>query len=274
MKKNKILKLVVLFVIFELTVIVLLKGYEIIRDLAVESVLTDEGGIPDREKEEEDTEAEENSKTPIIDQLKPYQPKFEFVNVDVSYFDDALFIGDSRTVALRAFGSFPNAHYFARTGIGINSLFEYPATDEATNVSLKYRLSERQYGKIYIMIGVNDLSYGTLTSFADSYFSAIDTIREYQPNAIIYVQSIVGITEKEERYSPNRFNNQTVLNRNAILKARCNDESIVYLDLFSVYADESGYLNPEYSADGLHIKPDYTYIWEDFLKSHAIKINE
>lgn len=277
MKRKKLFKILLFFIILELLVIVGIKGYGIIRDIVIKAALSEKSetfSSVQEEKEEEENKKEPSKSKKSKKKYKPYKPKTEFMSVDTSYFDDALFIGDSRTVALRAYGTLTNSHFFAKTGISVNALFDYPATDELTGLSLRHILSERSYKKIYIMIGVNDLSSGTLTGFTDGYFETVDKIREYQPNAVIYIQSIIGITAGKEYTSAGHFDNQTVINRNALLKSKCDGESLVYLDLFSAFSDEAGYLKSEYSADGLHIKPDYTYIWEDYLKSHAIKINE
>ena len=48
--------------------------------------------------------------------------------VDASYFDDALFIGDSRTVGLKEYGTLNNATFFANTGLSI-----YDATSDPLN---------------------------------------------------------------------------------------------------------------------------------------------
>ena len=43
----------------------------------------------------------------------PEPTPLQFTTVDASYFDDALFIGDSRTVGIAEYGSLKNATYFA-----------------------------------------------------------------------------------------------------------------------------------------------------------------
>ena len=46
-----------------------------------------------------------------------------FITSDSSYFDDALFIGDSRTVGLCEYGTLKNADYFASTGMSVYKLW-------------------------------------------------------------------------------------------------------------------------------------------------------
>lgn len=202
------------------------------------------------------------SSLPETDNLAP---------VDSSYFDDALFIGDSRTVGLRAFGTFYNSSFFAKTGISVNSFFTYPALDEETSLTLTQTLFQRQYGKIYIMIGVNDVCAVSLEDFSEQFFAAVSRIQELQPNAIIYVQSILGVTKNRELSEPKYFNNSYVLERNALLKSKCDGEKLIYLDVFSVFADSEGYLSSDLSSDGLHLKGTEYGAWCEYLLTHAKK---
>lgn len=280
MKRKKFLTLFFILISIELVIIIGLKGYGVIHDILSMTDSNQPGSSkisskknPSQDKNKEGTVSEISSSEDIEETPESSSSikNHKFITVDDTYFDDdCLFIGDSRTVALRAFGSFPNSFFFAKTGINVNGLFEYPANDELTGQTLRFILNQRKYNKIYIMIGVNDLSYGTLNSFSDSYFAVIDKIREYQPDALIYVQSIIGITKWKENGSPRDFNNQTVINRNAILQSKCDGENVIYLDLFSAYMDKEGYLDKQYSSDGLHITPSSLYIWEEYLKTHAI----
>lgn len=270
MKRKRLFRFLIISFFLEVALIIALKSYSIIKQ-ASQPKFKRNPIIADHPSDEEasDSSEEENQEEAPVEVIKSPEPAF--ITVDSSYFEDALFIGDSRTVGLHYFGTFRSTFY-AKTGIGVNALFEYPTSDEISQATLTHVLAKRQYPKIYIMIGVNDLAFGTLNDFSDHFFSAIDKIREFQPNAVIYIQSILGITKQKEINSPTDFNNQTVINRNAILRSKCDGKKLVYLDLFPSFTDQSGYLNPSYSSDGLHISPDYYYIWEDYLKTHALKI--
>lgn len=193
--------------------------------------------------------------------------------VDISYFDDALFLGDSRTVGLRAFGSFTDSSYFAKTGISVNSFFMYPALDEETGLTLTQTLSRREYKKIYIMIGVNDAAMVPLEDFEAQFFDAVKQIQELQPTAIIYIQSILGVTKNKELNDPKHYSNERVLQRNALLKSKCDGKKLVYLDVFSVFTDAEGYLNSLNSSDGLHLNAEDYKLWCNYLLEHGLPVN-
>lgn len=278
MKRKKLYKLLFILIFLELAAIIGIKGYAIIRDTITDSAMENASKSGKKNKKNKNTDSTKDSdlntsssENNSSNENLSDEPSYDFTTVEDSYFDDALFIGDSRTVGLRTFGHFPNSYFFAKTGISVNSLFEHPAADEATGLSLSSTLVQRKYSKVYLMIGVNDLAYGTLTEFSDSYFNAVEKIKVFQPDALIYVQSIVGITQAKELSSPRGFNNQTVINRNAMLKSKCDEKNVFYLDLFSAFKNDLGYLDSKYSSDGLHINPDSLSLWEDYLKTHAIQ---
>lgn len=102
----------------------------------------------------------------------PEAPKNDFTQVDLSYFDDALFIGDSRTVGLRDYsvGNLKNATFFCREGMSapraVRDEFDCTSGVDASGKKTTYGkytlaelLTEKKFGKIYVMVGINELGY-------------------------------------------------------------------------------------------------------------------
>lgn len=48
------------------------------------------------------------------------------------------------------------------------------------------------------MLGINEIGTGTADTFAEQYGKVINTIREKQPDAIIFIQSIMHVTKKKK----------------------------------------------------------------------------
>ena len=272
-KKIKIILIALLItVLLELIALVGFKAYQIINA----SLNQETNEIAKKEKtekkEDNNKESTASSTSSTIATSSSISSESELGPVDPSYFDDALFLGDSRTVGLRAFGSFVNSSYFAKTGISVNSFFIYPALDENTGLTLTQTLLQRQYKKIYIMIGVNDAAIIPLEDFETQFFDAIRQIQELQPDAVIYIQSILGVTKNKELGDPYHYSNAKVLERNELLKSRCDGKSLIYLDVFSVFSDYEGYLNSLYSNDGLHLNSSDYQAWCDYLLAHGLPI--
>ncbi len=88
----------------------------------------------------------------------------EFCMVDDDWFDDAVFIGDSRTVGLRDYGGLDNATFYASTGLGIYDMWTEKFCEvDGEKTTLEDALSRRQFGKIYFQIGINEMGRGTWT---------------------------------------------------------------------------------------------------------------
>ena len=45
---------------------------------------------------------------------------------------------------------------------------------------------------------------------------------------------------------------------------------MVFLDLYTAFADENGALPSGASRDGVHLKKDYCQLWLDYLQTHTV----
>lgn len=135
---------------------------------------------------------------PVVTTTAAPTPVFQ--TVDDSYFDDALFIGDSRTEGLALYGSLTNADYFSSVGLTIFKVTEKAAGNPNTgeSVTLAQKLAQKQYGKVYIMLGLNELGTGTTESWAQAYAQVIAQVRQAQPNAVIYLESILVVAASQD----------------------------------------------------------------------------
>ena len=83
--------------------------------------------------------------------------KANFVTVTDDYFSDALFIGDSRTDGIRMFSGLNNTTYFCSAGLDFKDAFKKTLSiDKTTKSTLENLLATKKFGKIYIMLGINE----------------------------------------------------------------------------------------------------------------------
>ena len=197
---------------------------------------------------------------------------YEFTEVDPDYFTDAVFIGDSRTVGLSEYCEplDTRATFYAKVSLTIYDVFkkEYIKTDDG-KIGLEQALSENRFGKIYIMLGLNEIGTGTDEYFTDAYAEVINRIRELQPDAIIYIQGIMHVTESKSSSDKN-FNNTNINRRNEALSQLADNQTVFYIDMNESVDDENGNLMAELSFDGIHLKAASYQRWYDFLLQHAI----
>ncbi len=183
-----------------------------------------------------------------------------------AYLDDVLFIGDSRTCTLQQYAGWDNASFYVKNGLTIwNVLDAKIAECEGELVTVEEALQKEQFGRIYIMLGINELGRGTAETFAEEFGRVITRIQELQPNVVIIIEAIMHVTESkdaEESY----INNAEIDARNEKLKELAEAQGLYWLDVNTVTDDgETGKLVEEYSFDGVHLKVKYIDIWKDFI---------
>lgn len=201
--------------------------------------------------------------------LKPLTTEYDFLPVDNSYYDSAIFIGDSRIAGLYAYSGYTGATFMYKTGLNIwNVMNEELEMGEGLQYRVEDVLSVRQYRNVYLMLGINELAVGTSQKFGEQYASVIGQIRRMQPAARIIIMSIMNVTSDYSR-NPDVFNNDNINSRNYAISKLANGRSIFYLDVNPAVCDETGGLRHEITFDGVHLTAQYYYLLTDFLNEHG-----
>ncbi len=215
-------------------------------------------------------QAEENS-TSDNQVESSTQQTYTFTTVDESYLNGALFIGDSRTVALQMYGGLVNSNFFVNTGMNIWKVMESQiANVNGQNMTVDAALQVAKYDKIYIMLGINEVGTGTPDTFLQQYCVVINRIKQLQPQAVIYIQSIMHVTQSKDDANTS-VSNVNINARNEKLKTLADNVSVFWLDENEVFdLAGTGKLNPEYTSDGVHLKAKYIQLWVKYLLSHAV----
>jgi hypothetical protein len=184
---------------------------------------------------------------------------------DPDYFDDALFIGDSRTVGLATYGKISGATYFARTSMNVNNIFaDKKSETERSGLNLTDFLTKYKFKKIYILLGINEIGY-TYSWIMTRYEKLVNKIRALQPDAIIILQSNMHVTQKKSDANPDSFNNKRINELNKRIASLADNKTVFYADMTYIFDDKNGALNPEYTGDGVHLKGKYYALWRDWL---------
>lgn len=233
----------------------------------------EEEGVSSAEME---TKADAEAKTETAEEPEPDEEAAEeeaqepvFCEADLSWFDDALFIGDSRTVGLREYGNLGNAEVVADSGMNVYKIFEKEfVTVSGEKKQLETILAERQFGKVYLMLGINELGYDfdrTVSRYAD----LLAKIRGLQPEALIFLEANLHITGAKSEDSP-IYTNENINRFNQAAEQMANGQSIFYLDVNELFDDENGNLAEEYTVDHAHVLGKYYTDWVDWILKHAV----
>lgn len=219
--------------------------------------------------EQQDTAKEEE-----VPQEEPEDKEREFTQVDMSYLDGALFIGDSRTSTLAEYAGWDQTDFYVEYGLTIwDVMDERIAKDPDTGGTITVRegLQKRKYDKIYIMLGINELGNETADIFYEQYKAVVDEIRALQPEAVVFIQSIMHVSERKDSEGT-YINNEEIYRRNDKIQLLADNKHVFWLDVNEVFDQEgTAKLNPDYTGDGVHLKVKCIPIWQDFLLSHGIE---
>ena len=121
--------------------------------------------------------------------------------------------------------------------------------------------------KIFIMIGVNDLSRNmTVDEIVFNYRAILERIRKETPKTKVYVESVLPVNPATG-YALNHTNKtDLIIELNGRLKALASEFGHTYIDLFSVMADKDNHLPRRYSIDGLHLSYEGYRVWAETIK--------
>ena len=193
---------------------------------------------------------------------------YPYVKVDKSYFDDALFIGDSRIEGLALYSGLDNAQFAYMEGLTTFGLMSEKIAANGT-ATLTDLLGSQTFKKIYIMLGINEAGYNT-DSYVSSYMDAVSQIQALQPNAVIFMMGCMHVSSD---YSDTHdiVNNDNIDEKNGAIAAYADGIKLFYLDMNTVVDDGKGGLIKDYTWDDIHLQAQYYSVWEDYLYSHGLK---
>lgn len=194
--------------------------------------------------------------------------------VDSSYFDDAIFFGDSISTGIPLYHMADNAAVVAMTGINPDNINYRQAIDtgeEERVTLLQAAAAHGERGKVYIMLGGNGLGLD-MDAFIRGYKTFLDSVQQQYPGAVIYLQSITPVVEGYQNEFVPDIDNDKIDEYNREILALAQREGVYYLDVASALKDPEGNLPTEASpVDGMHFTPEYYTRWFDYLKTHTVQ---
>lgn len=197
--------------------------------------------------------------------------------VDVSYFDDAIFMGDSLADGFKDYAAWmslkdTNAMYLTQRSMTPRSFLQPGAmvdAGDAGTVDVWNTISTKQPGKIYITLGTNALMAMEPADFIDSYYQLVAKIRQTSPDTLIYITTIPPTSSayaaKEERLSKER-----IYQANQLIAQMCREENLALINLYDVVQGAEGYLREDINSDGIHLTPDGYKMWLNYLIQHTV----
>lgn len=202
------------------------------------------------------------------------QPVPQSEPVEMDYFSDALFIGDSRTDGLQIYSGIKGATFYCYKGLNI---FDMSKRQVVEMNGGKYTVVEAlekgpQYKKIYISLGVNELGYPGTDSFYKAFKSFLEEVKSAQPDAIIYLQNLVPVNPEicAQKNQPSYVNNDRVADFNSVFPKLAEECQVALVDVKTALSDENGILPAEATVDGVHFTKAWYQKWLEYLMCHTV----
>lgn len=193
---------------------------------------------------------------------------------DDSYFKDALFIGDSRTVGLYLFSNLNGkTNFFCRESTNV---FNFPTREidyhgmngEEGRTTIDALLQDHHYSKIYISLGVNEMARPSI-DYYNHFREIVKNIRNKQPKAYIFIMGSIHIAAPQCQ-TDSVFNNTNLVQRNKAISELANGRDIFYIDPNPAVCDKDGNLISEYTSDQIHLKANYYNLWSKYIRENVV----
>ncbi len=236
-------------------------------------------------KEAPSTSSKQSSEAPQGSEAQPEttpaqtsetQPQQHEINVPQSdavsddYFADALFIGNSRTQGFQLYSGVSNTTYYASKGLTVSGALSKAIVEEnGQTLTIEQALSNHTFAKVYIMLGINEAGMDK-QAFHDRYLQLVQMVKEKQPNAIIYLQSVIPVSETRNAKG-DTINNANVQAMNEKIQQVAQECQAYYLDVASAVTSGAGVLPAVASPDGVHLGTTYVNVWKEYLKTHTVQ---
>lgn len=205
------------------------------------------------------------------DIVSPAVLKEQDTPVDDSYFSNAVFIGDSRMQGFRNSSGITQGTFLTSVGLSTQQMGKQVISTQQGNISVYQGLSGIKYGKIYLMLGANDLGFWPIENFKDTFEPVIEQFHQLQKNAIIYICSVIYVDESKIPSSFDYDNNENVRALNKSILATCEDlDYAYYINLNEIFSNGYGSLISTASEDGIHLYPDYCVQMLEYLRTHYV----
>ena len=191
------------------------------------------------------------------------------------FYDDAAFLGDSISYSLMLHHTktkdFGEAQFLVRDSIGVHN-----AVSEAIGIFHQGKiitpwdaLKITGAKKVFIMLGINDVSNYGIDSTIEKWGELLQRIRTACPDIQVYIQAQTPMWNLVET---NNMTNEKIDQYNQRLKEFAEANGCVFLDLTACLKDSDNRLADAYTSDYyVHMNTEGTAVWAKALKEYGFQ---
>ncbi|MEA1878598.1 MAG: GDSL-type esterase/lipase family protein [Bacteroidota bacterium] len=117
--------------------------------------------------------------------------------------------------------------------------------------------------KLFLMVGINDIGDQRSDEYLKLMFTTlVDTLISELPETQIYLHSILPTSARWKNCPPDQ-----IKRLNSFLTLMTIEKGLVFVNLYPCFLDDTQYLNPELTRDGLHPNKAGYDIWAEKIRS-------
>lgn len=211
------------------------------------------------------------TKPPVVDNGPPVLQPPTAETVSASFFDDAVFVGDSVSLKLSYYASssgrlgsakfLVQGSYSARNAVSNELLMSY----QGKKLDLASAVAATGARKLFIMLGMNDIAIVGVEKTIQNWRTMLGRIFEKCPDIEVYIQSMTPIWTGGE---VGGLNNDRADQFNEALKVFARENGYTYIDVASYMKDKTGGLASKYCSDNyVHITTAGASAWVSVLRA-------
>lgn len=179
-------------------------------------------------------------------------------------FGGTVFVGDSLTVGMSAYGYLASYQTFAKTGLTIDQAQTAKIDTDYGKMTIPAAVELVKPARVYVMLGTNGVSVVDTDVMLAQYTELLDMLEASSPDSEFCVLSISPVAVNNGY----KIKNEDVRAYNEALYTLAAEREYAFIDVHAALADESGILPKEKTSDGIHwekeVYPDVLgYIFEN-----------
>jgi len=196
--------------------------------------------------------------------------------VPASFFDDAVFMGDSVSLKLSYYaassGELGKAKFLVVGSYGVaNAINDHPDTklsfQGTTYTDFEKALAATGSKKLFVMFGMNDIGLYGIDGTIANWGKFIGMVRDACPDMKIYIQSMTPVWTGGEKGG---LKNPNVDAYNVKLKAFAQSNGCTFIDVAPYMKDSTGGLATIYCSDSfVHLSTEGAKAWVKVLRAFA-----
>ena len=184
-----------------------------------------------------------------------------------SYFANALFVGESHIGGMRTLtDAIPPARVCYSNSASVQNGIDMKLTYGSETKALSEILKDK-FDSIYLQFGLNELGFQSKSAFYDYYSSLIKSIREVQPDARIYLLTVLPVSASVN--AAGSYTNEAVKTYNQYISTIAAEQKLFVVDIGSAYTDDAGCLKKECTDNGTNVNYTCYNIWREYLLTHT-----